>query len=835
MRRAVAAAIVGLAAAAATAYALGDGSVVATPPVAFAEVAGSGGSATAQLANTTATAIQVALAADVSCDPDVSFSPGTGSLFAIAGSSSQPISFACAAAQPSGMERCLVHATDPSTGDPLADLLGVCENAAGGMLVPSPTELAFGTVAIGGSATLPIALTNADTAPIATLYIQTDDAGADFTFAAPCNPDASACDGAVGAIPHGGSATILVTCSPRSTGTHLAQLHVATDTGQRLAQNVALACAGGSATAPVLGVTPDAIAVSQPVEVTSGQAQSIVRLTNLGTGTLQIADVRAVDVVTGAAGDWTFALSGACSVLPCSLAAGAELDALVTFDPSAIASRAASLLVSYHDTVDRTRTIPLAGEGLGATLDGAAPLTLDFGDVPVGHAATLDFALANHGNRATTAALTASPAGAIATAASIAVPPSAPAPTSVPATCTPTTAGAISATLSAASADAISTAPVTVQATCNGTTSPLFADPTGVALGEVRMGAAPTTLTFMLESTGSPVTFTGTPALDAANANLAVGALSAQTTPATISVVLSPVAPGAFTTHLLIEDTAGDTLHVPIAATVVAPMYAAPAALDVGTFCVGEPTTAATVALANTGTATLGVNAPQLSQDSPFQLAFTAPTAYPASLPLAGTATIALTPLRQSAPTTVSDTLTWSTDDASAPVQSTAITASFIASGGAIAPIAIDFGKVAVHLYVDDDQRVVVQNCNDTTLELDAPTIAAPFSIDSPNFPTTLAPNETATFSIGFHPTSLGEYQQTFALTSPQLPGQPLQVALSGESISTTPLEPDAAGPGAPGATSFYACNCESADPRGGWPIALAVLLLSARRRRGSS
>ena len=37
--------------------------------------------------------------------------------------------------------------------------------------------------------------------------------------------------------------------------------------------------------------------------------------------------------------------------------------------------------------------------------------------------------------------------------------------------------------------------------------------------------------------------------------------------------------------------------------------------------------------------------------------------------------------------------------------------------------------------------------------QLDAPQVPAPFSIDSPNFPTALKPGEVAAFSVGFHPT----------------------------------------------------------------------------------
>jgi hypothetical protein len=826
MRRPLAVAIV-LGAAAASAYAVGNGDVIATPAVTITQVTGGGGSGTATVSNTTSSSIDVTLSPDVSCDPDVGLDVAGGDAFTLGAGNMKQIGLTCSASQAPGIERCLVHATDTTSGEALADLLGVCEDATGTELVPSPTSLSFGTVGVGDTATLPLALANASAASITKLFLQTDDLDGDFVLSAPCNPDAPYCDGAIPAVPPNGSATVLVSCSPRSSGTHTANLEIATDASQRLSQSVALDCTGVPATAPVLGITPATVDVAQPVEVTSAQAQTIVRLSNLGTGTLQISDVRVVDVVIGAAEDWTFSVSGtSCTVLPCSLAAGAEVDLTVTFDPSAIARRDASLLVSFHDSIDRTHSIPLSGIGQGATLAGVGAATLDFGDVPVGKSSSLTFQLANRGNRDTMPTLTTSPTGAISTSASsITVSPTMLA--TATALCAPTATGVGSATITAESADG----DVAIPATCNGTTTPLFAQPTAVALGEVRLGTAPQTLTFAIASTGAPLTFSGQPALDIPSTNLTVGTLSATTTPATIDVTLDPMTVGGIASRLVITDTAGDMIHIPIDATVVMPQYTAPAMLDIGTFCIGQPTASATATLQNSGTATLEISAPTLPDTSPFQLAFDSPTLYAASLAAADTATVAVTPERQSQVTTVNDMLTWTTDDLAQPTATTLLTARFVGSGGAIAPPSLDFGKVPVHLFVEDGQRVILQNCNSTTLQLDPPTIKAPFLIDSPNFPSTLAPNETATFSIGFHPTSLGVFTQTFEITSPQLTGAPLQVALLGDSVSTSPPPDAGVGPSTPSSTTFYACN---AGGSASWPIAF-VLLIIFRRRRGSS
>ena len=165
--------------------------------------------------------------------------------------------------------------------------------------------------------------------------------------------------------------------------------------------------------------------------------------------------------------------------------------------------------------------------------------------------------------------------------------------------------------------------------------------------------------------------------------------------------------------------------------------------LDIGTFCINQPTTQSSLALQSTGTATIGLEAPALAtMPSRFELSPTTPASYPTALAPGQSAIVAITPQPQQLATTLTDTITWTTDDEVAPVATTQLTARFIDSGGAIAPPALDFGRVVVHISEDNGQRVVIQNCNGSPLMLDAPLIKAPFSIDSPNIPTLLNPNE---------------------------------------------------------------------------------------------
>jgi uncharacterized protein (TIGR03382 family) len=160
----------------------------------------------------------------------------------------------------------------------------------------------------------------------------------------------------------------------------------------------------------------------------------------------------------------------------------------------------------------------------------------------------------------------------------------------------------------------------------------------------------------------------------------------------------------------------------------------------------------------------------------------------------------------------------------------------FVDNGGAIAPPALAFGTAPVHLETRNAQQVTLQNCDVSPLQLDPPQISAPFSIDSPNFPTLLLPGETTTFSVGFHPTKRGIAATTLVITSPQRRNEQLTVALTGEGIATGGTGDS--GPPTPTGldhTSFYACSsCASNDASGALALGLAAwcVLLPRRRQR---
>jgi hypothetical protein len=321
--------------------------------------------------------------------------------------------------------------------------------------------------------------------------------------------------------------------------------------------------------------------------------------------------------------------------------------------------------------------------------------------------------------------------------------------------------------------------------------------------------------------------------LESPNLDLDLGALSGATTPASFVLTIDPANQGDLADHVIVRDTDGDTLRIPISGRVVTTSYEVPAQVDLGTFCVEQATSPASVSLFATGTGAIHVDGVALAgSPSPFELAPIAPQGLPAELAAGASATVAVAPRRRVTAGAIADAIAWTTDVAGQPTATTMLSATFLDRGAAVSPPAIDFGEYPVHIYIPNGRRVTLQNCDPSPLVLAPPEIEPPFSIDSPSFPTRLAPGESATFSIGFHPARPGTFTSTLTISPTQMGAAPLVVALAGH---TPPLADTDAGTDVPPPPKS-GCGCDGAGSAGGaWPIVLALALVTRRRRRGAS
>lgn len=788
-----------------------------------------GTSGTISLQNDEVTDVTVgSITRALSCDAEVTATVAMGPPFDVAGGSAKPLTIHCSGAPMTGMKRCVFHVNN-AAGSAYFDTEGVCEYGQMPTLGAGSASIDFGDVAVGGAAMVGTTVHNNSPTTITQLYFQTTDLEGNFKVGMPCNPDARECDATISGVSMGSDASFVVKCTPQTSGVHTAQLHVATNSSQWLATPIMLTCNGVSSTNPVLAVTGSPVAIGE-IEVISGMGSGAVHLRNAGGGTLRIKSVQ----ITGATGpDWSYLATGQCSgALPpdCDLTMNQQVDIGVTFDPSAIGTRDASLLVQYFDTADRSTTIPLLGVGRGATLSlVGGPTTIDFGVVPLNVTSQVTFLLANQGNRnLTTVALGGAPTGPFTLAPSSMTSVAMNSTTTITAACRPTAVGTFTTTFTASAPDAFMSPPISIPATCEGTTMAVFGNPTTIALGEVRTLTSPPAIPLMILGV-TPVQVTSI-ALETASTQLSVTGTPG-TTPVAVQLHVAPSMDADLANAIVVTSSAG-TLRIPITGKVVTADFTVPPVTSLGTFCVNASTPSSTLALTSTGTATLRLTAPHMdSASSAFDLAFSSPSSYPAILMPGAAATLAVTPKRQSFAGGQHDEIVWSTDVANRTEERTMISALFVADGGAIAPSSLMFGKVPIHIDTRMPQSVTLQNCDTTPITIDDPEIDSPFTIDSPNFPHTLAPNETATFSVGFHPTKLGVYVQTMRVTSQQLDA-PLEVALTGEAVSGS-------GDGDGGLDdgidpkSFYGCSgCSARAPGGGLLIGLALAAALRRRRR---
>lgn len=812
--------------------------IVAEPAIRVVRhAAGSAGSASIELANLGDAAVEIAGFA-LTCDGAVALAPADGGApFTLAPGARRAVSYSCPASLPAGLHRCAITATGTATGPspaaPLASFVAACDTAGAAVLTAEPPSHDFGAVAIGSRAAVRLALTNATPAALARLALQLDDAG--YTIAAPCNPDAAGC--VARGVPAGGRVEVEVACRPDRVGPRTAQLHAG-----GLAAPVALACTGVANPGPALAISP------RTVDAGSG-GSAVVTAAHTGEGgALHVARIQLVDGgVSGAAGDWTATLSGACDATPCTLTAGQALRIGVAFDPRALDRRPATLVIGYAlgDGPPRTATVPLTGFGAGAAIAVVSPPpVLDFGVTGRDAPSELRLRIANTGNRDLAAAAIEPPGPPFIVAASLPVPLGE--PVALPVTCRSATPGAYTAVL-AITAPAVpgmtAAQRLEIPLACEVRDTPFRAAPGAVDLGEVRIGE-PAPAPVAIAVLGNNVALAGAALLAASNA-LVVTAPQPPTTPSTISLSVAPVAPLApGDLANAIEVTASDRaiapIEIPVRGTAVIASYVAPDEVALGTFCVGQPTRASPLALVADGSATIELPAPVLAQggDSPFELILLSPLHYPTRLapgtPGSAAALVAIRPLRRATAASVSDELVWSPDVLAAPVHRTRLRAELLDDGAAIAPAAIAFGRAPIHVDIANAQPVTLQNCSAAPLDLVAPTVPAPFSLDSParaDFPVALAPGEAMTFTIGFHPTTLGTFARELVVASDQLPA-PLTVVLTGEGVTGSGSDGD--GGGRPGreTTSFYACGGCTAGDTGGSLAAVALVLCVGRWRR---
>ncbi len=403
-----------------------------------------------------------------------------------------------------------------------------------GELAANPTSLNFASVQVGSSASLSETLTNTGgvslTIPTAAI------SGTGFSLNGLVLPLT---------LTAGQSTSFTVLFSPTASGATSGSVSI---TSNGLNPNLNIPLSGTGAMQGTLTASPTTLAFGG-VQVGSSTNLS-ESLTNTGGSSLTIS--------AAAAGGIGFSLSGL--VLPLTLTAGQSTSFTVSFSPSS--SGAASGSVSITSTAsDSNLSIPLSGTGATQGTLIANPSNLAFGNVQVGNTASLSETLTNTGG-STVSIAQANLSGANFSISGLNGFPINLTPNqsiTFTATFSPTSAGALSGSLSVVSN--ASDSPLSIGLSGTGTAAgTLSVSPASLNFGNVTVGSS-SSLNGSLTASGTAVTVQ--PANDS-NGEFVLSGISLPITitagqSATFTVTFTPQSSGATSASLSFPSNASNS------------------------------------------------------------------------------------------------------------------------------------------------------------------------------------------------------------------------------------------------------------------------------------
>jgi Abnormal spindle-like microcephaly-assoc'd, ASPM-SPD-2-Hydin/Galactose oxidase, central domain len=262
-----------------------------------------------------------------------------------------------------GARTASVSVADNATGSPQTVPLAGTGAATTSTLTFAPTSLTFASQNVGtSSAPQTVVVTNTGTAAVqfTGLAITGTNSG-DFALGeATCSP--------TGTLAGGATCTIVVAFTPSATGARTAAISVA-DSATGSPQSVPLNGTGANAGTPTLTIAPTTLTfAAQTVAVTS--APMNVTVTNSGKSAAQFTSFS----ITGTnSGDYALASAstGACNPTG-TLAAGANCTIAITFTPTAVGTRTATLSIADNAT-GSPQAVTLTGTAIAAAVTVTIP------------------------------------------------------------------------------------------------------------------------------------------------------------------------------------------------------------------------------------------------------------------------------------------------------------------------------------------------------------------------------------------------------------------------------------------------------------------------------
>jgi hypothetical protein len=622
-------------------------------------------------------------------------------------------------------------------------------SGAGSGVVVSNASLAFGTVASGGSKTLPDTLTN-NTASSVTIS-SISGSGSDLQVLGISPPLA------LGA---GQSVAFSVRFKPTAPG-HLSRTLSLLGASSNIL--VSLTASGNSGTPGQLSPNPSSVAFGS-VKTGSSQTNSVT-LSNTG-GT----DLTVNQATLSGAGFSTNNLA-----LPLTLHAGGTASLSVTFAPTRSGNFTGTVTFTTNSTSNVV--LPISGTGVASGQLTANASSLAFGGVQAGNSSRLSETLTNTGGTP----VTISQANVSGTGFSLSG-------LSVPVTLTANQSATFNVTFAPTAASAASGAvaivsdaaglPLNVALSGTGLApGSLTANPGSASFGNVTDGTSKSLPLTVTNSGGGTVTVSSAAASGSGfsftGPNLPVTLNAGQST--TFSANFAPSAAGAASGTLTIHSSATNaTLSVPLAGTGIASGQLSP---NPSSFSFGNVLTGSSKSLSGTFTNSGGT-----------ALTISAATASGSGFSLSGlTVPVTLTPGQSTsftvlfAPTpssvtsgSISITSNGANPSLSIPLSGTGVGPGTLAAN----PASFSFGSVQVGSSSSKSETLTNTGGSSVTISQANVNVGA-FSVSGLTLPATLSSNQSMTFTVAFAPTGAGLASGTVSIIS-NASNSALSLALSG-------------------------------------------------------
>jgi hypothetical protein len=477
--------------------------------------------------------------------------------------------------------------TDNVTGGPqTVGLNGTGDSA----LSSSPKSLGFGTVKNGQAATKSATLTNSGTSAVAITSL---------TMSGPNADDFSQTDNCGTSLAGNSSCTIMVTFASSTSDSETATLSI-DDADPSSPQTVSLSGTGQAV--PGVYLMPVALTFGGQVYKSPSPSQAVT-VTNNGNAALNITKYS----FTGTNGG-DFSETNNCDG---SVPAGNTCTINVTFTPSGLGTRTASLSVS-DNAAGSPQIVTLTGTGLAAFT--ISPASVDYGTVPVGSSSAQTVTITNTSTATisfTSATLSGPNSGDFSETNTCGKHIVGGASCTVTVTFEPQATGSRTATLTLTDLDPSSPQTVPLSGTGGAQPSVTFS-PASLSFGNQVYETPSVPLTITMTNTSSSamtittITVTGTNKSDFAQTNNC-GTTLAQGASCAINVTFTPGSTGSRSATLNVTDDAiGSPQTVPLSGTGTTALTVSPGALNYGTVTVNT-SSALPVTVTNSSAAAISI------------------------------------------------------------------------------------------------------------------------------------------------------------------------------------------------------------------------------------